>query len=387
MTMTEPPTLTRLTPLIEEATSIGGIDDLGRVLRALVSEAKAATGAPYAAIGVIGNHGVLSEFIYDGISAEGATAIGHPPTGRGVLGALIREHTTLVLDRISDHPDSVGFPENHPAMVTFLGVPIAVGREGFGNLYLTDKPGGFTEDDVAVVEALSRIAGAAVQTARLQTRLRQIAVVEDRQRIARDLHDSVIQDLFAVGLGLQGVSARVDDPGTAAAIHTAIDTLDDSVNALRRYIFELRELEEPALSLEDRLRALIARMGAVYPAEIRLEVQGRPDGPWDDDLVLLVTESLSNALRHSQTETVEIRLVRTEHDLTLSVVDTGTGFETGRSTPGMGMANMRARALSMGGSVVVKSRPGDGTMVQVLIPVSRSVSREPGHSPGDPPSS
>jgi signal transduction histidine kinase len=386
MTMTEPPTLTRLTPLIEEATSIARIDDLGRVLRALVSEAKAATGAPYAAIGVIGNHGVLSEFIYDGISAEGAAAIGHPPTGRGVLGVLVREHTTLVLDRISDHPDSVGFPEHHPAMVTFLGVPIAIGREVFGNLYLTDKPGGFTEDDVAVVEALSRIAGAAVQTARLQTRLRQIAVVEDRQRIARDLHDSVIQDLFAVGLGLQGVSIRVDDPGTAAAINEAIDTLDDAVNALRRYIFELRELEEPALSLEDRLRALIARMGAVYPAEIRLEVQGRPDGPWDDDLVLLVTESLSNALRHSQTDIVEIRLVRTENDLTLSVVDTGTGFEAVRST-GMGLANMRARAQSMGGSVEVKSRPGDGTMVQVRIPVSRNVSREPGHSPGDPPSS
>src|SRR5690606_17885133 len=107
------------------------------------------------------------------------------------------ENMTIVLEAISDHPDSVGFPANHPAMISFLGVPVAVADRSFGNLYLTDKEGGFNDDDVVAIEALSRIAGAAVQTARLQSRLRRLAVVEERQRIARDLHDSVIQDLFA----------------------------------------------------------------------------------------------------------------------------------------------------------------------------------------------
>ena len=291
--------LDHFSELIEAAASVVEETDLERVLRRLVNEAGTATGAPYAALGVIGEHGVLSEFIYEGITPEQAKEIGHLPTGGGVLGTVVRLNKTIRLAKISQHPDTVGFPPNHPPMSSFLGVPVAVGDNAFGNLYLTDKEGGFTDEDVVLIEALSRIAGAAVRMSRLQDRLRRLAVIEDRQRIARDLHDSVIQDLFAVGLGLQGVSQLVDDPEAEATIVEAVDRLDGAVETLRSYIFDLNTTRsQPALSA--RLDDLVNRMSSAYPTTVRMRMSAEETG--DDDLdseiLRIVTETLSNALRH-----------------------------------------------------------------------------------------
>ena len=371
--MSDPPQLTRLTPLIAEAVSVADESDLGRVLRTLALEAKAATQASYVALGIIGEHGLLSEFIYEGIPLEQADLIGHPPTGRGVLGTVIRENRSMVVESISQHPDSVGFPPNHPPMTNFLGVPVTVGDDAFGNLYLTNKEGGFNDDDVVVVEALSRIAGAAVQTARLQTRLSRVAVVEDRQRIARDLHDSVIQDLFAVGLSLQGLSLRLTDDEIGGLLTESIDTLDDSVNTLRRYVFELKDVSQPAVGLDERLQVMVARMGSAYPVRVRLTLDYTESGELDDDIVLLATEALSNALRHSQAQSVEITLTRDDQSVILRVIDDGVGFEASESVHGMGLANMTARAKTLGGSVELRSSES-GTVVEARLPVRRAVS-------------
>jgi len=368
--MTDRTGLERLAPLISEAVAVEGEADLGRVLRTLVSEVMAATGAPYVAMGVIGEHQVLSDFVYEGISKELADRIGHLPTGHGVLGTVIRENKTIILEKISDHPDSVGFPEHHPPMDAFLGVPVAVGGDAFGNLYLTDKDGGFTEEDLAVVQALGRIAGAAIQTARLQGRLRQVAIIEDRNRIARDLHDSVIQDLFAVGLGLQGLSARIEDDDLAGTLHGSIDTLDEAVSTLRRYVFELKDTARPSLGIDERIQTLVARMGTVYPANVTLTIEDFESRDSDDELVLIVTEALSNALRHSHAENVEIELVRDGEHQVLRVSDDGIGFNpSGERDQGMGVANMRVRARGLGGDMAIDSRSGS-TMVEVRIPVS-----------------
>lgn len=364
--------VSRLTPLIAEAASVEGESDLGRVLRTLVSEVMTATGARYVALGVIGEHQVLSDFVYEGISEEEAERIGHPPSGRGVLGTVIRENEIIRVESITEHPDSIGFPLNHPHMEAFLGVPVSAGGETFGNLYLTDKEGGFTDDDVAVVQALSRIAGAAVQTARLQTRLRHMAVVEDRQRIARDLHDSVIQDLFAVGLGLQGLSARVTDTDVSGLLDDAIDTLDTSVNRLRRYIFELRDVSQPSVGLDERLQSLVARMGSAYPAEVRLTLDAVADtADTDDEIVLLVTEALSNALRHSRAENVTVSVTREGEELVVQINDDGIGFEPWNTEQlGMGVASMRTRARGLGGSLMIESGRDGGTSVEVRFPVT-----------------
>ncbi|HEX9762309.1 MAG TPA: GAF domain-containing sensor histidine kinase, partial [Acidimicrobiia bacterium] len=339
-------------------------------LRRLVSEARRATGAPYAALGVLGDHGVLSDFIYDGIDEGLARLIGHLPTGRGVLGTVIRENMTIVLDVIADHPDSHGFPPNHPAMGTFLGVPVAVGERAFGNLYLTDKEGGFTDDDVIMVEALSRIAGAAVHTARLQSRLRGLAVVEERQRIARDLHDSVIQDLFAVGLGLQGLAARLDDEKSGELLDDSVDRLDQSVNTLRNYIFELKDATQTTVPLGERLQELVSRMGSAYPTRVRLTVNpGDRPGPHDEAILMLATEALSNALRHSMAGSVDVILSTTDDETRLEIRDDGIGFDQWRSHLGMGLANMRTRAAVLGGQLSVKSAAGAGTIVMLRVPI------------------
>jgi signal transduction histidine kinase len=364
------PRLTRITPLIEEAASVGGSDELGRLLRALVAEAKTATGARYAALGVMGDHGVLSEFLYDGMTHEQAEKIGHPPMGRGVLGTLIHGGEPLMLTEIVDHADSVGFPEHHPEMHTFLGVPVSASGESFGNLYLTEKEGGFTNDDVIAVEALSHIAGVAIQNVRMQARLRRVAVVEDRQRIARDLHDSVIQDLFAVGLGLQRMVPNLDNEQMAEGLNDAIDTLDSAVAALRRYIFELRDSRPPVTDIDQRLQDVVSRMGSAYPARVELEIEEIDEGPWADDVVLLVTEALSNALRHSNAEEIRVSVTRDANDLCIEISDQGTGFEATNVGRGLGLASMRARAESHGGSAFVDTTPGEGTTVRVRIPIA-----------------
>lgn len=362
----------RLPGLIEAAAGVVGELDLERVLERLVTEATQATGARYGALGVLGEHGVLAEFRHSGMTVEETAAIGAPPTGRGVLGTVIRENRTIVVDEISEHPDSYGFPPNHPPMGSFLGVPVSAGGKAFGNLYLTDKAGGFTEEDVALVEALSRIAGSAVNTARLQDRLRGLAVVEDRERIARDLHDSVIQDLFAVGLSLQGVSERVVDTGAAAILADAVDRLDDAVEALRTYIFQLKTSPEGRPALDDRLQELISRVGSAYPSTVRLELEivDVEDAHLEDQILSIVTEALSNALRHSEGSSIDVTVKAGPDGVLIRVTDNGIGFDTHRPRDGMGLANIAVRAQRIGGSVTLTSEPGAGSVIEIAAPAS-----------------
>ena len=255
-------------------------------------------------------------------------------------------------------------------MSSFLGVPVAVGDNAFGNLYLTDKEGGFTDEDVVLIEALSRIAGAAVRTSRLQDRLRRLAVTEDRQRIARDLHDSVIQDLFAVGLGLQGVSQLVDDPEAEATIVEAVDRLDGAVETLRSYIFDLNTTRsQPALSA--RLDDLVNRMSSAYPTTVRMRMSAEETG--DDDLdseiLRIVTETLSNALRHASAQSVDISIMGVGDRWVIRVEDDGSGFDIDAESTGMGLGNLRTRVTRLGGDITISSRSGSGTEVLMTLPV------------------
>lgn len=371
--MDRTPALDRLSPLIESAANVVGETDLGRVLKRLVSEAMLATGARYAALGVIGDHGALSDFIYEGVDPELADQIGHLPTGRGVLGTVIRDNEPLILESISTHPDSFGFPEHHPPMETFLGVPISVGESTFGNLYLTEKrEGPFDEEDQRIVEALGRIAGTAIQTARLQERLRLVAVIEDRQRIARDLHDSVIQDLFAVGLGLQGLTQKIGDTDTARLLDDAVDRLDASVNALRRYIFELKDSSQPVVGLDERLQDLVSRMGSAYPSAVQLSIDWMGQTDADDEIVMLVQEALSNALRHANADQIDVTITDDAHEVVLCIEDDGIGFRRADIAEGMGIANMRSRVERMGGVMTLDAESGKGTSVEIRLPVKRS---------------
>jgi len=362
-------TLATLTSLVEAATAVVGQPDLHAVLRTLIATACTTTGARYAAVGVIGEHSTLSNFLYLGITEEEARLIGHPPVGKGVLGTLIRDPHPIRLDRIADHPDSSGFPDHHPPMETFLGVPIRSGETVFGNLYLTEKPGGFTPEDEAIVEALAAIAGSAVSTARLNDRLTRLALVEDRERIARDLHDAVIQDLFAVGITLQGLSGGIEEESVRHRMDEAIDRIDQAIGSLRTFIFDLRSLTggDPARAI----RRMAERLAAPHGIDVVVDADGL--GPVSaerlDDTLLIVREAVSNAVRHARPSTVTITAARDGGELAVSIVDDGAGFDTTARSPGMGLSNMVARAARTGGRAEIDSHPGVGTRVSVRLPL------------------
>lgn len=369
--MTVVPLVERLSGLVDAAAAVVGEADLSQVLRRLVTEARSATGASYAALGVIGSHGVLTDFIHEGIDRAEAERIGSLPRGRGVLGTVVREKRTIVVDDISEHPDSYGFPEHHPQMKSFLGVPVRAGDEVYGNLYLTEKAGGFGPEDVVLVEALAVIAGSAVNTARLRDRLTAMAVIEDRHRIARELHDTIIQDLFAIGLSLQGQAERAESESASVILSDAVDRLDASVEALRGYIYELRSTEDERPHLGARLQALAERMAAIYPAQVSVlaETVTALSAGLEDQVLRVAQEAISNALRHSGALRVELTLTNSEQGVTLKVADTGAGFDPDSILGGMGLVNMRERMERIGGSLQVISGPGQGTTVIAFIPL------------------
>ncbi len=361
-----------LSSLIEAAAAVVGEVQLDQVLRRLLTQAREATGAAYAALGVLGPHGVLNEFIHEGLSEAQAREIGSPPQGRGVLGTVVREGRTIVVEEIAAHPDSFGFPEGHPPMSAFLGVPVRAGQSIFGNLYLTDKPGGFDESDVAVVEALALIAGSAVNTARLRDRLAAIAIVEDRDRIARDLHDSIIQDLFAIGLSLQSLSERTDDDPTTALLDEAVDRLDAAVETLRRYVYQLKTSDDLRRGFSDQVHDLVDRISGPYPSQVDVDLDpaaDQIDQRTAEETIKLITEALSNALRHSSAEEISVKAVINERDLVVAVVDDGHGFDVESVERGMGLLNMAERARRLGGEVEISSASDSGTSVVIRVPV------------------
>jgi signal transduction histidine kinase len=358
--------------LLEGAAAVAGQTDLTAVLYTTVETAMDLTGAPYGALGVLDDDGGLQEFIHLGASDRTAEAIGSPPQGKGLLGAISRHGKTVRIDHIADHPEYTGFPENHPDMDAFLGVPVSLGDEIFGNLYLTHKAGGFSREDEEAVEGLAVVAGAAINTARLQRRLRRLAVVEDRERIARDLHDAIIQDLFAVGLSLQAQSQKVVVPEVSRVIAETVERLDEAIAALRRFIFDLQPPIWSQRDLRSEATEMVSQLSAPYAVSTELSFEGKLDAldaGAVDDALQLVSEALSNALRHAGADLVRVEIRRDRDELLLSIADEGRGFDPALPTEGMGLENIARRAERAGGEATVVSTPGAGTTVRIRLPI------------------
>jgi signal transduction histidine kinase len=323
---------------------------------------------------VLGEHGSLVEFIHEGMDDEVVAKIPHLPRGEGVLGSITRSLSSVRINDVSEHPDAAGFPEHHPAMESFLGVPVRVGDRIFGNLYLTDKPGGFTEEDELLGEFLAVTAGAAVSTLRLQERIRRAALHEDRERIARDLHDSIIQDLFAVGLSLQTATNQVSTQPNVVRdrLVDAVDRLDVTIAALRRYIFDLRPPVWARPGLATEVSRLVADIAEPYGVDVGSDVDcppGVPSPPVTDHVLAVVKESVSNALRHSGARTVDVRVACSGKELTVNVADNGSGFDPVADSDGMGLSNLERRVEAVGGKYELDTAPGKGTVVSVVFPL------------------
>jgi signal transduction histidine kinase len=343
--------------------------ELPAVLQRIVQVACDQTDAQYGALGVLGavsddGEILLIEFITEGIDKAGVRRIGHYPRGLGILGLVIHEPQPLRLDDLGAHPDSVGFPDGHPAMRTFLGVPIRIRNEVFGNLYLTEKRGGgpFTATDETLAVALASAAGVAIENARLHERVQELALLHDRERIARDLHDTVIQRLFATGLGLQALSRLVDDVGVADKVQAAVEDLDATIREIRDVIFELSSTDRGLSGFRVRVLALAAEMTPALGFEPRVRFVGPVDtivGPdLAEHLLAALRELLSNVIRHARATGVEIRL-RAGMEVILTVEDDGAGLPARRSA-GLGLDNLAERARTLHGSFTLESAAPHG---------------------------
>lgn len=528
----------RLDGLIDAILAITSGLKLDATLRAIVHTAAELVDARYGALGVRGYDHRLVEFVYEGIDEETRHLIGSLPEGRGVLGALIEEPKPIRLDDISRHPASVGFPLHHPPMRTFLGVPVRIRDEVFGNLYLTEKADGqpFSDDDEVLVQALAAAAGIAVDNARLfeesrtreawieatrdigtqmlagadpamvfrliaeealtlmagaatlvgvplddeapacevddlvivevageispavkqmtvavsgtsiggvfhdrtprrfdrldlavdgpvepgpalvlplraadtvagvlvalrsadeqpfsdkqldmmaafadqaalawrlataQRQMREVEILTDRDRIARDLHDHVIQRLFAVGLTLQGAAPRARVPAVRESIYSSIDDLQEIIQEIRSAIFDLHAGPSRATGLRHRLDKVIDQLA--IPA---LHTTVQYTGPLSVvDTVLanhaeaVLREAVSNAVRHANATSLAIN-VSAEDDVRVEVVDDGVGI-SGDITES-GLRNLRQRADDAGGEFTVENMPTGGTLLRWSAPL------------------
>jgi len=366
--------------LLDAVLLFGGELDLPTTLLRIVEAATDLVDARYGALGVLDESATrLSEFLTVGIDDETYRAIGDLPEGHGILGLLIVDAQPIRLPDLTRHPDSHGFPPHHPPMTSFLGVPIRIRDQVFGNLYLTDKTTGevFTDVDEELAVGLAAAAGVAIENVRLHRRVRDLALVEDRERIARELHDTVIQRLFAVGLSLQGTVRLVrSDPDEAVArIGTAIDDLDVTVKHIRSAIFGLESAVAPAGDgLRARLLAMVRESARALGVEPRLLL----DGPIDsrvadrlaDDLAATLHEALSNVARHAQARSVEVSVVLADGELILMVADDGAGPPVDTEVRGgHGLRNMAARAAAHGGTATLAAREGGGALLTWRVPV------------------
>jgi len=368
-----------LRQLLDAVLTIGSDLDLPAMLRRIIQSATDLVDARYGALGVLDDTGSrLTQFITVGIDEETHRRIGDLPAGHGILGLLIVDAKPLRLPDLTEHPDSYGFPPHHPPMRSFLGVPIRVRDEVFGNLYLTDKTTAevFTDVDEELVVALASAAAVAIENARLHARVQELALATDRERIARDLHDTVIQRLFATGLSLQRTARMLRaDPATAEArIEAAVDDIDLTVKHIRSAIFGLETtrvsggagLRERALSL---LREAVGPLGF----EPRVLFDGPVDTGVPDelaaDLLATLREALTNVARHAGATRVDVEILVAE-DIVLRVIDDGAGPHGGGNGGGRGLKNMATRAQRHGGTSAVRAGSGGGTVVEWRLPRS-----------------
>ena len=531
--------------LLEAGLTLASELSLPIVLQRIVDLATQVADARFGALGVIGQDGLIAEFVTTGLSARQRQEIGAYPRGEGLLGYLIAHPEPVRVSNIADHPASVGFPAHHPKMTSFLGAPVVAMGKVFGNIYLTEKrnakeftaadqtalvvlatqagvaianaslyeemrlrerwlsalrtitseilggadadslldriaesarelanadmativtttqsPGQlivaaaagepapklsgqsvpadrsisgevmrtgqrlvfhdasaerrayppmmragrvgpaifvplrvrgratgtlmvanekagriFTEQAISLVETFADQASVAMEYGRAQGDQRRLQLMDERERIAKELHDGIIQSLFAVGMGLQGTAQVVGSPEVAARVDAAVGELDRVIRDLRNYIFGLR----PGILADRQLDQALRQLGEEVASQSHVAVQVSVDAetaaalsPQSHEIVQLTREALSNVTRHAQAVNASVTLVRQKSDAVLIIEDDGVGFDMDGSSHGHGLRNMRQRASGLGGVLEVASAPARGTRLTVTVPMQRT---------------
>jgi signal transduction histidine kinase len=347
------------------------------VLQQLVECARELAGARYAALGIPDGAGGFSQFLTTGMSHELIASMGPLPRTHGMLGAMLEETTPFRTDDLHQDPRFRGWwPKGHPDMRSFLGVPI-VGPEGvIGSFYLTHKEGAtnFTDEDQELIELLASHAAIAITNARLYERSRELSILEERNRLALELHDAVSQKLFSLVLTAESAETLLERDGEGArAQMERLKTLSrEALDELRSLILELRPPDLDRDGLCGALRKHVEVLRQLHGVQIELKIDdavSAGDGR-DQEVFRIAQEALQNALRHAHAHNVEIHLARRNGRLALEVRDDGVGFQPDdpelRSRR-LGLTSMEERAGRIGGRLEIHSAPGRGTDIKLEV--------------------
>ena len=361
----------RLHALIDAMLLIESDLDLSTLLQSIVGAACELVGARYGALGISNAQDTeLTNFITVGLTEEQRRRIGDMPRGHGLLGEVMVKAAPRRSDDLLHDPDAHGFPSGHPVMTTFLGVPV-MSRDGtmFGNLYITDRLDGepFSDDDEALLESFGHAAGLIVDEAQLRDQLRELTLTEERERLARDLHDTVIQRLFAVGLSLQATLVSDLSEPARERISSAVDDLDETIREIRTTIFEIaRERTVASAGLRSRVLSIIDEVTNRLSLPVDISFNGPVDtvvGPiLSAHVISVLRELLTNAVRHSGADRVEVTIQVNNDSLELRVRDDGVGF-SGDATVGRGIRNISERASEVAGHCEIIRGDPRGTIV------------------------
>ncbi|MFV2045452.1 MAG: GAF domain-containing sensor histidine kinase [Anaerolineales bacterium] len=352
--------------------------ELDQTLQHIVDSARELVSASYAALGVFNSERELETFVFSGLTPEEADEIDSFPEGRGLLGAVLNSPNPIRVPDIGQDARSQGIPDGHPAITNFLGVPITAGNDVQGNLYLTGKVGEdeFTADDEELITTFASHAAVAIKNARLYKEVGRLAIIEERSRIGMDLHDGVIQSIYAVGLTLESAQMILEErPDDARELlNQSIAGLNGAIRDIRNFILDLRPRR-----FEGDLTMGIARLVREFQANAMVEVDVTAPDEMSESIspdvsqavFLTAQEALANIARHARASSAALELTREADFIRLNVTDDGRGFDIQQQdqTVGHGLANMRARAEELGGSFEVESGLEEGTTIKLQLPL------------------
>lgn len=362
--------------LSEAVLQIAAETELEPVLLKLVHSARELVGAKYAALGIPDGQGGFEKFLTSGMSDELIAEIGPLPRTHGLLGAMLQDTASYITDDIRDDPRFEWWPREHPVMTSFLGVPIVAKGSNLGAFYLTDKEDAdeFSETDQKLIELFAAHAAVAIENATLFERSRELTVVEERNRLARDLHDSVAQTLFSLSLMSEAALKRIEEgsQGAAAEIRRVSELARNALDEVRSIVFELRPADLAADGLVPTLVKHTEVLSRVFGQDIAVSVtsEKRLDAGVELELFRIAQEALSNALKHAQASRIDVDVDLENHPVRLQVSDDGVGFDTDSSlvrARHLGLTSMEERANELGARFDLSSAPGRGTTVTVEL--------------------
>lgn len=388
-----PTDVDKLSALCRGALAVSSDLDLDQVLGSIVDVARELTGARYGACGVPGDDG-FRHFVHRGLEPGVAERIGHLPEGRGLLGLMLRRSESLRLAEMGDHPESSGFPPQHPPMTSFLGVPIVYRERTIGDIYLCDREDSepFTEEDQVAVDVLAGFAAVAITNSyqylqvnedlqrrqdaldRTTQRLRAVSdrtlwmLESERRLLAQELHDGVGQVLAAAIMAAESIEEGRGHPTETAARLSRM--LRDAVRDVRHLSHGLRPTMLDELGPDPAIREAVEQL-STDRCKISYEASGtvrRLPEPVETVVYRVAQEALTNAVRHSSATEIDVRLRFDLGRVRLTVTDNGIGLPAILQEQGLGITGMRERARLVAGALEISSPAGRGVRVSLAVP-------------------